>query len=70
MRKAIQYTASFLIALGISGIGGAVDLAESPKSAILILAAGLILALVGFRKGVTSEKEIDHFSYHSASYPS
>ncbi len=71
MRKVILYAASFCIALGIAGVGGAVDLAESPKRALLVLIIGLVLLLVGGRKGVTSEEEIDRtFTNNDASYPS
>ena len=70
MRKVILYAASFCIALGIAGVGGAVDLAESPKRALLVLFIGLVLLLVGFRKGVTSEEDTKHCSCHNASYPS
>lgn len=69
MRKVILYAASFCIALGIAGVGGAVDLSESPKRALLVLIIGLVLLLVGFRKGVMIEKDIEHCAYHSASYP-
>lgn len=71
MRKVILCVASFCIALGIAGVGGAVDLAESPKRALIVLFIGLVLLLVGFRKGVTSEEEIDRtFTNNDASYPS
>ena len=71
MRKVILHAASFCIALGIAGVGGAVDLAESPKRALLVLFIGLVLLLVGFRKGVMSEEEIDRtFTNNDASYPS
>lgn len=71
MRKVILYAASFCIALGIAGVGGAVDLAESPKRALLVLIIGLVLLLVGFQKGVTNEEEIDRtFINNDASYPS
>ena len=70
MRKVIFYAASFCIALGIAGVGGAVDLAESPKRALIVLFIGLVLLLVGFQKGVESEEDIEHCSCHNASYPS
>ena len=50
MRKVILYAASLCMALGIAGVGGAVDLAESPKRALIVLFIGLVLFLVGVRK--------------------
>ena len=67
----MKNTAYFLIFIGIAGIGGAVDLAESPTKAISILIIGLmILALSSKKKGVRNEKSFNRVSYHDASYPS
>lgn len=64
--KGISYG---LISLGVAGIGGAVDLAESPARAISVLAVGLILLFLS-RKGESYEKTVSTVSYHDASYSS
>ena len=69
-RKAMQIVSVSLISIGLAGVGGAVDLAESPKRALIVLFIGLVLFLVGFRKGVASEEDTKRCSCHNASYPS
>ena len=70
MRKITTYSALFFIFFGFAGIGGAVDLAESPKRALLVLFIGIVLLLVGFRKGEAIEEDTKRCSCHNASYPS
>lgn len=70
-KKIIQYLAVGCTAFGLFGWVGAYDLGTSPRNAILLLLIGIALILVGFKKGVWSEKEIDHgVAYHDASYSS
>lgn len=70
-KKIIQYLAVGCTAFGLFGLVGAYDLGTSPRNAILLLLVGIVLILVGFKKGVWSEKETDiRDSYHDASYPS
>lgn len=66
MIKGIAY---FLIFIGFAGIGGSVDLAESPARAISVFAVGLVLLFLS-RKGESYEKTVSTTNYHDASYPS
>ena len=69
--KIIQYLAVGCTAFGLFGWVGAYDLGTSPRNAILLLLIGIVLILVGFKKGVWSEEEINSSAYyHDASYPS
>lgn len=66
MIKGIAY---FLMFMGFAGIGGAVDLVESPVRAILMFSVGCLL-LLATKKGESREKTTGTFTYHDASYPS
>lgn len=70
-KKIIQYLAVGCTAFGLFGWVGAYDLGTSPRNAMLLLLIGIVLILVGFKKGVWNEEEIDRgVAYHDASYPS
>ena len=66
MIKGIAY---FLIFMGFAGIGGAVDLAESPVRAILMFVVGCLLLLAA-KKGERGAETTCTTTYHDASYPS
>ena len=70
-KKIIQYLAVGCTAFGLFGWVGAYDTGASPKNALLLLIIGIVMVLVGFKKGVWSEEENNNdTSYHDASYPS
>lgn len=72
-KKIIQYLAVGCTAFGLFGWVGAYDLGTSPRNAMLLLLIGIVLILVGFKKGVWSEKDVISIcdsSCNDASYPS
>ena len=49
-RKAMQIVSVSFIALGLAGVGGATDLCTSPNNALAVLALGIALAVIVFKK--------------------
>ena len=49
-RKAMQIVSVSLIAIGLAGVGGATDLCISPNNALAVLAVGIALAVIVFKK--------------------
>ena len=49
-RKAMQIVSVSLIALGLAGVGGATDLCTSPNNSLAVLALGIALAVIVFKK--------------------
>ena len=49
-RKAMQIVSVSLIAIGLAGVGGATDLCTSPNNALAVLAIGIALAVIVFKK--------------------
>ena len=49
-RKAMQIVSVSFIALGLAGVGGATDLCTSPNNALAVLAVGIALAVMVFKK--------------------
>lgn len=55
-RKVMQIVSVSFIALGLAGVGGATDLCTSPNNALAVLAVGIAIAVMVFRK----EKRLCH----------
>lgn len=55
-RKSMQIVSVSLIAIGLAGVGGATDLCTSPNNALAVLALGIAIAVMVFRK----EKRLCH----------
>ena len=49
-RKAMQIVSVSLIAIGLAGVGGATDLCTSPNNSLSVLALGIALAVMVFKK--------------------
>ena len=49
-RKAMQIVSVSFIALGLAGVGGATDMCTSPNNALAVLAIGIALAVIVFKK--------------------
>ena len=49
-RKAMQIVSFSLIAIGLAGVGGATDLCTSPNNSLAVLALGIALAVMVFKK--------------------
>ena len=49
-RKAMQIVSVSFIALGLAGVGGATDLCTSPNNALAVLAVGIAIAVMVFKK--------------------
>ena len=49
-RKAMQIVSVSLIAIGLAGVGGATDLCISPNNALAVLALGMAIAVIVFKK--------------------
>ena len=49
-RKAMQIVSVSLIAIGLAGVGGATDLCTSPNNALAVLALGIAIAVIVFKK--------------------
>lgn len=49
-RKAMQIVSVSFIALGLAGVGGATDLCTSPNNALAVVAVGIALAAMVFKK--------------------
>ena len=49
-RKAMQIVSFSLIAIGLAGVGGATDLCTSPNNSLAVLALGIALAVIVFKK--------------------
>ena len=49
-KKAMQIVSVSLIAIGLAGVGGATDLCTSPNNALAVLALGIAIAVMGFKK--------------------
>ena len=49
-RKSMQIVSVSLIAIGLAGVGGATDLCTSQNNALAVLALGIALAVIVFKK--------------------
>ena len=49
-KKAMQIVSVSLIAIGLAGVGGATDLCTSPNNSLAVLALGIALAVMVFKK--------------------
>ena len=49
-RKSMQIVSVSLIAIGLAGVGGATDLCTSPNNSLAVLALGIALAVIVFKK--------------------
>ena len=49
-RKAMQIVSVSFIALGLAGVGGATDLCTSPNNSLAVLAVGIAIAVMVFKK--------------------
>ena len=49
-RKAMQIISVSFIAIGLAGVGGATDLCTSPNNALAVLALGMAIAVMVFKK--------------------
>ena len=49
-RKSMQIVSVSLISIGLAGVGGATDLCTSPNNALAVLALGIALAVMVFKK--------------------
>ena len=49
-RKAMQIVSVSFIALGLAGVGGATDMCTSPNNALAVLALGMAIAVMVFKK--------------------
>ena len=49
-KKSMQIVSVSLIAIGLAGVGGATDLCTSPNNSLALLALGIALAVIVFKK--------------------
>ena len=49
-RKEMQIVSVSLIAIGLAGVGGATDLCTSPNNSLAVLAVGIAIAVMVFKK--------------------
>ena len=61
-RKAMQIVSVSLIAIGLAGVGGATDLCTSPNNALAVLALGMAIAVMVFKK---KNGSATHHSYRA-----